>query len=74
VTPLVALAVPEYLGSYDAGLLRLWFPVEFGFFTLSWLLFAIATLRARVYPRGAALLLLIGAVIALLPLTQKLTL
>lgn len=67
VTPLVALSVPEYLSSYDAGLLRIWFPVEFGFFAISWLLFAIATLRARVYPGGAALLLLVGVVIALPP-------
>lgn len=68
VTPLVASSVPEYLRSYEAGLLRLWFPVEFGFFTFSWLLFAIATLRARVYPGGAALLLILGTVIALPPL------
>jgi hypothetical protein len=68
VTPLVAMSVPEYLSSYEAGLLRIWFPVEFGLFTVSWLLFAIATLRARVYPVGAALLLLIGAVVALPPL------
>ena len=67
VTPLVALSVPDYLSSYDAGLLRLWFPVEFGLFAISWLLFAIATLRARVYPGGAALLLLVGAIIALPP-------
>lgn len=68
VTPLVASNVPEYLSRYEAGLLRLWFPVEFGFFTFSWFLFAIATLKARVYPGGAALLLLIGTVIALPPL------
>jgi hypothetical protein len=52
VTPLVASNVPEYLSRYEAGLLRLWFPVEFGFFTFSWFLFAIATLKARVYPGG----------------------
>src|SRR5918995_3635682 len=34
VTPLVALSVPDYLSSYDAGLLRLWFPVEFGLFAI----------------------------------------
>jgi hypothetical protein len=68
VTPLVAMSVPEYLSSYEAGLLRIWFPVEFGLFAVSWLLFAVATLRAQVYPGGAALLLLIGAVVALPPL------
>jgi hypothetical protein len=68
VTPLVAANVPEYMDSYEAGMLRLWFPVEFGLFVASWFLFAIATLRAGVYSGGAALLLLIGTVIALLPL------
>ena len=68
VTPLVAMSVPEYLSTYEAGLLRLWFPVEFGLFTVSWLLFAIATLRARVYPGGAALSLIIGSVLAVPPL------
>ncbi len=37
-------------------------------FGVGWLLFGIATLRARIFPRAAAILLLIGAVIAVLPL------
>jgi hypothetical protein len=37
-------------------------------FAVGWLLFGIATLRARVYPRMAALLLIIGAVLTILPL------
>jgi len=35
---------------------------------LGWLLFAIVTLRARVYPRAAAALLAISAVLAAIPL------
>ena len=35
---------------------------------VGWLLFGAATLRARVYPRAAAVLLMVGAVLAALPL------
>ena len=34
---------------------------------LGWLLFGVATLRARVYPRWAAILLIVGAVLLGLP-------
>src|SRR3712207_9002216 len=43
-------------------------PVEFGFLALAWLPFAVATLRARVYRRAAAWLLVVGAVVGLVPL------
>jgi len=36
-------------------------------FALGWGAFAVATLRARVLPRGAAITLLAGAVLAILP-------
>jgi hypothetical protein len=65
VTPLLAIGNYEFLESTSAGVLRLWFPTEFGFLGAAWLLFAVATVRARVYPRGVAWLLLVGAVLAL---------
>jgi hypothetical protein len=68
VTPLVDLGHPELLDSPYSGVLQFWLPLEFGFLTLGWILFAVATLRARIYPRGASWLLLAGAVVALLPL------
>jgi hypothetical protein len=68
ITPTVAFAAPEFLDSFYGGMLRLWFPLEFGFLALGWLLFGIATLRAGVYPRGAALLLVVGVVLAMLSL------
>ena len=37
-------------------------------FAVGWLLFGIATLLARVYPRIPTILVMIGAVIAVLPL------
>ena len=35
---------------------------------LGWLVFGVATLRARVYPRWAAILLIVGAVLSFTPL------
>lgn len=37
-------------------------------FVLGWVLLGVATLRARIYPRAAAMLLIAGALILLLPL------
>lgn len=37
-------------------------------FVLGWVLFGVATHRARVYPRASAMLLIAGALILLLPL------
>jgi hypothetical protein len=37
------------------------------FGAVGWVLFGVATLRARVYPRWAAILLIVGVVIAFLP-------
>jgi hypothetical protein len=68
ITPVLAVGNYEFLGGSSAGVLRLWLPMEFGFLAATWLLFALATLRARVYRRGASWLLLVGAVVALLPL------
>ncbi len=37
-------------------------------FALGWLLFAVGTLRARIFPRAAAILLIVGAVAIVVPL------
>jgi hypothetical protein len=68
VTPALAIGVPEALDVHNAGVLLFWLPLEFGFLALAWLPFALATLRAGVYPRGAAWLLVVGALVALVPL------
>ena len=52
VTPLVALGEPEFLDDPLSGMLQVWLPFSFGVLALSWLPLAVATLRARVYPRG----------------------
>jgi hypothetical protein len=55
VTPTLAISVPEALDVHNAGVLTFWLPLEFGFL-------------ARVHPRGAARLLVVGALAALVPL------
>ncbi len=64
IAPALAAEVPEFL---DAGAPPGLF-LTFTTFAVGWLLFGIATLRARVYPRWAAILLVASAVISILPL------
>ena len=52
---------PEVLGTP-------WLFLSFLIFTVGWLLFGVATLRARVFPRATAVLLMVGAVLLLIPL------
>ncbi|HET7270112.1 MAG TPA: hypothetical protein VFI90_03400 [Rubrobacter sp.] len=68
VTPVLAIGIPEALDVHNAGVLSLWLPLEFGFLALAWLPFALSIVRARVYPRGPAWLMVVGAVVALIPL------
>ena len=67
VTPLVAQGAPAFLDDPLSGMLQVWLPFSFGFLAFSWLLLAVVTLRAGVYPRGASWFLLVGAVLALVP-------
>ena len=67
VTPLVALGAPEFLDDPLSGILQVWLPLSFVVLALSWLLLAVATLRAGAYPRGPSWFLLVGVVLALVP-------
>jgi hypothetical protein len=50
-------------------MLALWYTLTFlVFLTWGWLLFGVASFRARIYPRAASILLMVGAVIAGLPI------
>lgn len=64
IAPALATEAPEFL---DAGPPPGLIPT-FVIFAVGWLLFGIATLRGQVYPRWAAILLIVGAVILILPL------
>lgn len=63
----LALAVPGFFEDDPAGWLGWGMGSSYVLAALGWLLFGVATLRARVYPRWAAILLIIGAVLLGLP-------
>lgn len=65
--PYLATEFPEVLNAGEQGLLAVGFGMTFIIFPAGWLLFGIATLRARVYPRAAAILLIIGTVFTFVP-------
>jgi hypothetical protein len=58
----LAEAAPELLSADPSGAFVTGLVLTFGLFALGGLLFGLATLRAGVLPRGAAALLIIGAV------------
>jgi hypothetical protein len=64
IAPLLAVEAPELLAVLVAlpGFFR-----SFIVFAFGWLLFGVATLRAGIYPRGAAVLLIVGAVLVVIP-------
>jgi hypothetical protein len=64
IAPALATEAPEFL---DAGPPPGLIPT-FAIFAVGWLLLGIATLRGRVFPRWAAILLIVGAVLSFLPL------
>jgi hypothetical protein len=67
VTPMVALEAPAFLTNPLSGILQVWLPFSFGVIAFSWLLLGVATIRAGVYPRVAAWVLLVATFLALVP-------
>jgi hypothetical protein len=63
--PWVAEAAPELLVTEPAGTMTAGVILTFVSFALGWFLFGLASLRAGVLSRGPALLLMVGAVLAL---------
>ena len=64
ITPALATRAP---GLAEAELGLAGFILVFLLGVVGWVLFGVATLRARVYPRWAAVLLIIGGVVAFVP-------
>jgi hypothetical protein len=62
IGPWLAEAAPEVLDSEPLGMLAIGFILSFVLLALGWLLFGLTSLQARVLPRGAAVLLMVGAV------------
>jgi hypothetical protein len=66
--PALAQVAPELLAQEPPGWLDFGFTLTYVLASLGWLLFGVATLRAGVYPRAAAILLIVGALISFVPL------
>ena len=65
ITPSLAARAP---GLAEAELGLAGFILVFLLGVVGWLLFGVATLRARIYPRWAAVLLMVGGVVAFVPI------
>jgi hypothetical protein len=63
----LAVQAPRVLDTEPTGALG--FTLTFALLAVGWLLFGVAALRARVYPRSAAIVLMVGAVVNFLPLS-----
>ena len=70
VVPYVASQAPT-LADQSSGSLLVGFVVSFLLMGVGWLLFAVATLRTRVYPRWAVLLLMAGSVVTIVPMPSR---
>lgn len=70
VVPRLAEAAPEVVNSGTGSVLA-GFLLSFLLFGVGWVVFGAATLRARVFPRWAVVLLIVGAVLAILPLPSR---
>lgn len=68
ITPALAAEAPELAGA-ELGIAG--FILVFLLGALGWILFGAATLRARVYPRWAAVLLIVGGLIAFVPIPMS---
>jgi hypothetical protein len=66
VVPRLAEVADRGTGSVLAGFL-----LSFLIFGVGWVVFGAATLRTRVFPRWAAILLIVGAVLAILPFPSR---
>ena len=66
ISPAIASEAPEMLEAEPPGVVIFGILLSFVLSNLGWILFGVAVLRARIYPRLAALLLIAGAVVALL--------
>ena len=67
MAPFLAVQAPRVLDTEPTGALALGFTLTFALLAVGWLLFGVAALGARVYPRAAAIVLMVGAVINFLP-------
>ena len=70
VVPRLAEVAPA-VADQGAGSVLAGFMLSYLLFGVGWLLFGVATLRTRTFPRWAIILLIVGAAIAILPLPSR---
>jgi len=66
--PALAQAAPAFMDADLTFAERVGSMLSMGLLVIGWLVFAVSTLRARIYPRAAAVVLLIGVVVGAIPL------
>jgi hypothetical protein len=66
--PAAAKVVPAFLDDQPPAVLIAGLYLSLALFAVGWVLYAIATLRARVFARVPAVILLVGAILALAPM------
>ena len=69
VAPLIAAQAPDLLKTAPSGSILIGAAATFGSFALGWVLFGIASYRAGVFPRGAAMLMVVGGIAGILALS-----
>jgi hypothetical protein len=69
IVPQIAAVAPQVMTGAIAGSMVVGAVATFVLFALGWTVFGIATFRANVYPRPAAVLLIIGGVVGILALS-----
>jgi hypothetical protein len=70
VVPRLAEVAPT-AADQGAGSVLAGFLLSFLVFGVGWLVFGVATLRTRVFPRWAVIVLMVGAVISIIPLPSR---
>jgi hypothetical protein len=65
--PYLADEAPAVLDVETSGSLLVGFVISYVVLVVGWAMFAAATLRARVAPRGAAITLLVSSIVAIMP-------
>jgi hypothetical protein len=66
IVPRIAATAPDVMTGAITGSMAVGAGATFGLFAVGWIVFGVATFRAKVYPRPAAVLLIIGGVVGIL--------
>jgi len=69
IVPQLAAVAPQVMNAAITGSMLVGGAATFGLFAVGWTVFGIATFRANVYPRPAAVLLTIGGLVGILALS-----